>query len=202
MRAEGSCVYIVDDDGAVRESLSLLLKSAGFTCRVYETALDFLDRYDDKCPGCLVLDLQMPGMDGLELQDVLANKGVELPIVFLTGHGDVPAAVRALRAGAVNFMEKPFNPEELISTIGLAIRDHVDLIKRNAQKGDNSRRLDSLTPREREIFDRMLKGEASKVIALDLGISERTVELHRSRILKKLGVSSVTGMMSLFLGAP
>jgi two-component system response regulator FixJ len=199
MSPEKPRVHIVDDDEAVRESLSLLLKSAGFKCRTFVSALDFLDGYKDEGPGCLVLDLQMPGMDGLALQETLLTKGIDLPIIFLTGHGDVPAAVSALQAGAVNFMEKPFDPDELLATITIAIDKHIELIARNHRNSETLTRLGSLTPREHEIFDRILQGNASKVIAIELEISERTVEIHRSRILKKLDVPNVTSLMSLFL---
>jgi two-component system response regulator FixJ len=195
-------VHVVDDDEAVRESLSLLLMSAGFSCSLFVSALDFLERYKDEGPGCLVLDLQMPGMDGLELQERLVAMGIDLPIIFLTGHGDVPAAVSALRAGAVNFMEKPFDPDVLLDTLTLAVRDHSDRIESNNRHSETRKRLNTLTPREREIFDSILEGKASKVIAFELDISERTVELHRSRILKKLEVPNVTSLMSLFLSNP
>ena len=134
MIPEEAVVHVVDEDDAVRESLSLLLKSAGFSCQLFVSAVDFLERYSGQGPGCLVLDLQMPGMDGLTLQRSLADRGIDLPIIFLTGHGDVPAAVSALRAGGVNFMEKPFDPEALIDSITLAIDDHRARIEKVKQK--------------------------------------------------------------------
>lgn len=192
-------VHVVDDDLAVRNALGMLLQAAQYPCRQYASASDFLDDYEPGTPGCLVLDLHMPGVDGLSLQEMLASRDIELPIIFLTGHANVPDAVRAMQGGAVDFMEKPFNSDRLLERVQQALKRDAENRARNRHDAAMDDRRKRLTPREAEILDMMLKGKASKVIAIDLGISERTVELHRSRVLKKLGVRSANELMRLFL---
>ena len=193
-------VFVVDDDRAVRNALALLLKAANYHCQAYDSAQAFLEAFDSDVPGCAVLDIQMPGMSGLQLQQELADSGYEIPVIFLTGHGDVPAAVQALKDGAVDFLEKPINADRLIRCVQRAL--HKDQSQREAsrKKTDNQKRLAKLTPREAEILELVLAGTASKVIAMDLTISERTVEIHRSHIMKKLEVRNLAQLMRTYAG--
>ncbi len=192
-------VHVVDDDVAVRNALGMLLHAAQYPCRQYASASDFLDAYEPGTPGCLVLDLHMPGVDGLGLQELLASREIELPIIFLTGHANVPDAVRAMQGGAVDFMEKPFNSDRLLERVKQALQRDAENRARSRQDAVVHARRKRLTPREAEILDLILQGKASKVIAIELGISERTVELHRSRILRKLGVRNASELMRLLL---
>lgn len=194
-------VFVVDDDEAVRESIQLLVESAGLAVEVFASARAFLESYDPGRHGCLVTDIRMPGMSGLELQEHLAASGVTLPVIVLTGHGDVPAAVRALKAGAVDFVEKPFQPQALLDLIGQAIDRDSRIREASAREAAVAERLESLTPREREVMELVVAGKANKVIAAELDISERTVELHRGRIMRKMKVRSLADLMRLVLGA-
>lgn len=199
MMAAEPTVHVVDDDVAVRNALGMLLQAAQYPCRQYASASDFLDTYQPGTPGCLVLDLHMPGVDGLSLQELLARREIELPIIFLTGHANVPDAVRAMQGGAVDFMEKPFNSDRLLERVKQALQRDAANRARSRQDAVVHDRRKRLTPREAEVLDLILQGKASKVIAIELGISERTVELHRSRILRKLGVRSASELMRLLL---
>lgn len=194
-------VYVVDDDEAIRHSLELLIGAIGLNVRVFSDAASFLDAFDPALRGCIVADLSMPGMNGLEMQERLNDLNCRMPIVFLSGHGDVPAAVRALQRGAVDFLEKPFDPRLLLETIEQAVE--MDSKRRAAaeKKAEIDSRINSLTPREREIVTLVADGKSSKVIALDLGISERTVELHRSHIMKKLSARSVADLVRMISDA-
>ncbi len=188
-------VFVVDDDAAVRDSLRLLLKSVGLPVEVFESAQDFLDADRDDRPGCLVLDIRMPGMSGLELQVKLNERHSILPIIFITGHGDVPMAVTAMKAGAADFIQKPFRDQDLIDRIHKALeRDN----ERRAVRAETEvirERLALLTPRETEVMERVVKGQANKVIAMDLGVSQRTVELHRARVMRKLKMRSLAELV-------
>jgi two-component system, LuxR family, response regulator FixJ len=190
-------VFVVDDDSAVRQSIRLLLKSVGLNVELYDSALDFLERWDPTVPGCLVLDIRMPGMSGLELQARLARESVSPPVVFITGHGDIALAVRAMRDGAVDFVEKPFNDQDLIDRVQRAIR--VDGERRGTAERREAAiaRLGSLTPREHEVMLAVVAGKANKVVAIDLGLSERTVEIHRARVMEKTGVRSLPDLVRL-----
>ena len=172
-------IFIVDDDAAVRDALKLLLRSVGQAVETFGSAQEFLDAYSEDRPGCLVLDIRMPGMSGLELQQKLNEKHSILPIIFITGHGDVPMAVEAMQAGAVDFIQKPFRDQDLIDRINQALEK--DSANRAAlgERNDIRRRLETLTPREREVLDLVVHGKANKVIAGDLKLSQRTVEIHR-----------------------
>lgn len=196
-----STVFVVDDDEAVRGGLRVLLQSVGLGVETYASAQEFLAAYSPDQPGCLVLDIRMPGMGGLDLQQELARRGIELPIIFLTGHADVPAAVRALKAGAMDFMEKPFNGQALLDLIQQAIRRDVGARHKSAAESDAARRVAALTAREREVVELMVAGNANKVIAGDLSISERTVEFHRSRIMKKMHARSLAELISIMHAA-
>ncbi len=190
-------VIIVDDDEGIREGLSLLFESVGQRCELYSSAVEFLDSYDSANSGCLVLDIRMPRMTGLELQLKLNNQGSTLPIIFITGHGDIPMAVEAMRRGAMDFIRKPFREQDLLDRINEALE--VDAGRRSHVL-DRQLLLDqiaSLSAREREVFDSVSEGKMNKVVALDLGISERTVEVHRSQVMKKLGVRTLAQLVRI-----
>lgn len=189
--------HIVDDDSAVRESLSLLLRSVGIESCAYGSAQEFLAAWSPDMSGCLILDIRMPGMSGLDLQQTLQDRQSTLPILFMTGHGDVAMAVRAMRAGALDFIEKPFRDQELIDRVHQALALDAERQAAHAARREIQRRLALLTPREREIMDRIVEGHANKVIALDLGLSERTVEIHRARVMTKTETHSVAELVRM-----
>ena len=197
--ATEATVFVVDDDAAMRESLRFLVESVGLDVETFERAEDFLERYDPELPGCLILDVRMPEVSGLELQERLAECGSGLPIIMVTGYGDVPMAVRAMRNGAVDFIEKPFSDQHLIDRVQEAIAR--DRLRRTERKGRESvaRRVSTLSAREREVLDLVVTGKANKVIANDLGLSPKTIEVHRARLMKKLNVSSVAELVRLSL---
>ena len=192
-------VYVVEDDEAVRDSLELLLKSDGKPVKTYESAGSFLADYSDQMAGCIVLDIRMPGMDGMELQKKLNDKHSILPIIFVTGHGDVPMAVDAMKEGAVDFIQKPYREEALLEKIEAALEQDREQRKSLDERQEIVRRIKSLTPREREIMDRMIAGQANKVIAIELEISQRTVEIHRSRVMHKMGTHSLAHLVRMVL---
>ncbi|MBW0149181.1 response regulator FixJ [Marinobacter arenosus] len=192
-------VYVVEDDEAVRDSLELLLKSDGKPVKTYENATGFLKDYSEKMAGCIVLDIRMPGMDGMELQKKLNEKHSILPIIFVTGHGDVPMAVDAMKEGAVDFIQKPYREEALLEKIEAALEQDLEQRKTLDEKQEIIRRVKSLTPREHEIMDRMIAGQANKVIAIELEISQRTVEIHRSRVMHKMGTHSLAHLVRMVL---
>jgi two-component system response regulator TtrR len=197
--ATEATVFVVDDDAAMRESLRFLVESVGLDVETFERAEDFLARYDPELPGCLILDVRMPEVSGLELQERLAEYGSGLPIIMVTGYGDVPMAVRAMRNGAVDFIEKPFSDQHLIDRVQEAIAR--DRLRRTERKGRESvaRRVSTLSAREREVLDLVVTGKANKVIAHELGLSPKTIEVHRARLMKKLNVSSVAELVQLSL---
>ncbi len=188
---EGQTVFVVDDDSAMRESMSLMLEQAGFRVRTFANAQTFLESSGPGDAGCLVLDLRMPGMSGLDLQRTLTRLGYTLPIVFLSAFGDVPATVRAIQGGALDFLEKPVSMEVLIGRIWQSLEE--DRRRRRLAAEDLRVRalFGQLTPREREVMELAVKGLANKAIAAHLGISPRTVENHRARLMEKLGVGNV-----------
>lgn len=190
-------VFVVDDDEAIRHSLKLLIGAIGRQARVFPDAVSFLEEFEPAFRGCIVADLRMPGMSGLEMQERLNEIGCSLPIIFLSGHGDVPAAVRALQKGAVDFLQKPFNPKELLEKIEQALSMDAQQSAAAEKSARIASRIAELTPREREIMQLVAEGQSSKVIAVDLGISERTVELHRSRIMKKMSARSVAELVRM-----
>jgi FixJ family two-component response regulator len=192
-------VYVVDDDEAVRDSLRMLMEAVGLDVRPYASAAQFLDAYSPNAPGCLVLDIRMPGMSGLALQDELAKRRLRLPIVFLTGHGDVTMAVRAMKRGAADFIEKPYDEHRLIYAVLNALRSYESQQPRPAASADAAEKLASLSTREREVLDRVLEGKQTRAIAAELFISPKTVEFHRARIREKLGVASLAELFKLFL---
>lgn len=183
-------VHVVDDDGAIRDALAWLLGTRGLSTRTWPSAEAFLGGHDPAQPGCLVLDIRMEGMSGIELFDALQAAGSPLPVVFLTGHGDVPLAVSALKKGAFDFVEKPFNDNQLVDLVIEALRhDEARRTERAAEAGIAAR-LEQLTAREREVMDGVLRGLPNKAIADELGLAMRTVEVHRARLFEKMGVRS------------
>jgi two-component system, LuxR family, response regulator FixJ len=180
-------VYVVDDDPAVRRSLGRLLYSADFECVAYESALAFLQAVPEISGGCVLLDVKMPEIDGLAMQGQLNHLGFRLPVVVITGHGDIPTAVQAMKAGAVDFIEKPFDDERLIAAIEAALADFGRGFADREAATEAVERIATLSPRERQVLDALVAGRPSKVIAYDLGISVRTVEVHRARMLERLG---------------
>lgn len=192
-------VYVVEDDEAVRDSLELLLQSDDKSVKTYDSATAFLKSYSDAMAGCIVLDIRMPGMDGMELQKKLNDKHSILPIIFVTGHGDVPMAVDAMKEGAIDFIQKPYREEALLEKIEAALVQDRHQRKTLGEKQEIVRRVKSLTPREHEIMDRMIAGQANKVIAIELEISQRTVEIHRSRVMHKMGTHSLAHLVRMVL---
>ena len=192
-------VFVVDDDRAVRESLALLVQSVGLEVETFSGAGEFLDAYQPDRRGCLITDIRMPGMSGLELQERLTEEGYHIPVIVLTGFGDVPAAVRALKGGAVDFVEKPFNPQALLDLVQQALVREAELREQADREANLAEHMALLTPREREVMALVVAGKANKVIAIDLSISERTVELHRGRIMKKMQARSLAELMRIVL---
>jgi RNA polymerase sigma factor (sigma-70 family) len=190
-------VFVVDDDAAIRKAVLRLLRSAGIAAAAFESPTEFLAQYDPNTPGCLVLDLEMPGFNGLQLQTALAEKGSSLPIIFLTGHGDVSKSVQAMKGGAFDFLTKPVNAKNLLPAIRAAIeRDAVARVEQ-AKFSEIHACLDTLTPREREVLQHVVAGKMNKQIAGDLGITEATVKMHRARVMAKMKVQSVAELARL-----
>jgi two-component system response regulator FixJ len=190
-------VFLIDDDEAVRDAMGMLLESSGLTYRSFACASDFLDDYSNDLRGCLVLDIRMPNMDGLELQSILNGQNSTLPIIFITGHGDIPMAVEAMRLGALDFMRKPINELNLLQAINQALGHETDIRKQIYDIQQSTLKLEALTQREQQIFERVANGQANKSIAFDLGISERTVEVHRAQVMKKLNVKTLAQLVRL-----
>ncbi len=197
--SDAPLVYIVDDDEPVRDAIGMLLDTVDIEYEAYPDAPSFLASFDPEHQGCLVLDIRMPGMSGLELQEELANRNLVIPIIFITGHGDIPMAVEAMRRGAVDFIRKPFRDQELLDRINEALA--VDEAQRQKLAGVEEARalVVELTPRETEVFQRVTDGQANKVIAIELGISERTVEIHRSQVMHKTHSRSLADLVRLRL---
>lgn len=190
-------VYVVDDDAAVRDSLGLLLESVGLACQVCESAAEFLELYTSDSIGCLVTDVRMPGMTGLELQQELIQRQIRIPVIFITGHGDVPMAVKAMKEGARDFLTKPFDDQDLVDRIRAALADASDQFDSLRRQREVRSRYESLTPRESEVMTLVVQGCANKIIAMDLGLSQRTVELHRARVMHKMQVRSLAELVRL-----
>jgi FixJ family two-component response regulator len=194
-------VFVVDDDSGVRSSIRILLKSVGIATTTYASAKEFLAAYDQSQPGCLVLDIRMPGMSGMELQQELNRLGAVIPVVFITGHGDVPMAVEAMQQGAFDFLQKPFRDQDLIHRIQRALeRDEAHRAALRQTDAIN-KRFDSLTPREREVLSLLADGKQNKVMAAELGLSQRTVEIHRANVMDKMQARSVAQLVRMLLDA-
>lgn len=194
-------VYVVDDDHAVREALCALLSSIRLEVRAYDSARAFLEEASPDMSGCLVSDVRMPGMSGLELQQALNDRGIRIPVILITGHGDIPMAVQAMKAGASDFLLKPFNEQELLDRIQASIASHAQVLRESQQQQQAAMRFASLTPREREILAQVVEGRHSKTIAHALGISERTVDVHRFNIMRKAAVRNLPELIQLWLRA-
>ena len=192
-------VFIVDDDQEVRDAIKLLMDSVGLAAETFESAQDYLERFDPLLNGCLVLDIRMKGMGGLDLQDRLALEETHPPIIIITGHGDVPMAVRAVKAGAVDFIEKPFNDQLLLDAVHRAIELDAEHRGRASRLADIQTRVQRLTPREREILEMVVAGNRNKVIAIDLNISQSTVEAHRAKVMEKMEARSLSELMRMML---
>lgn len=193
-------VYVVDDDEAVRKALTLLMRSVGLSVETFSSAQGFMDAYDGSTPGCLVLDVRMPGMSGLELQERLRTMDITLPVIIMTGHGDVPMAVRAMKAGAVDFVEKSsYNDQALLDRVQEALKRDRDRRKHSVLQRDVNGRMATLTPRERQIMELFVEGKPAKAIAYDLGLSTKTVETHRTKVLDKMGARSLVELTRMVL---
>jgi RNA polymerase sigma factor (sigma-70 family) len=194
-------VFVVDDDSSTRELLSWLMKRHGLRVEVFPDARRFLEAYREETPGCLVVDLNMPGMSGLDLQKYLKENGVQLPVLFLSGRADVPKAVRAVREGAIDFVEKPFDYKRVVSLVEECLRRDAEERTKLEQRRASSARLAQLTQREREVLDLVVAGRMNREIAERLDISIKTVEAHRARIMEKLEVNSVAELVQAALAA-
>ena len=192
-------VYVVDDDDRMRRALDTLLSTVGYKTAVFSRPSEFLATFRPDSPGCLVLDIRMPDMSGLELQQHLNRIGSMLPVIFITGHGDVPMAVQAMKEGAFEFIQKPFRDQDLLDRINHALKQDVETRNAVARRAEVLHRLESLTPRERQVMDLVVDGAANKVIAIDLELSERTVEIHRAKVMEKMGARSVAHLVKLQL---
>ena len=199
MNPKPASVFVVDDDDAVRNSLRLLLKSVGLPTVALASAREFLDAWHPAQPGCLVLDVRMPGMSGLELQEELNRRGAVIPVIFISGHGDIPMAVEAIQHGAFDFLQKPFRDQDLIDRVQRALATDQADRQSLAQRDVLRRRYESLTPREQEVLALVTKGKANKVMAGDLGVSQRTVEIHRARVMEKMGAQSLAQLVRMVI---
>lgn len=190
-------VFIVDDDQAVARSLRWLIETVRLKVETFSSAQEFLDGYESSKPGCLVLDVRMPGMSGLDLQERLAAQRIQVPIIFITGHGDVQMAVRAVQSGAFDFVEKPFNDQDLLDRIQKAIVFDSRRRSKNTQRVQLGSLFASLTPREREVLDLVVEGMSNKAIANSLGLSAKTVEVHRAKVMEKMHARSVADLVKM-----
>lgn len=200
MPADG-VIYVVDDDEAVRDSLSILLEASGYTVRAFAAATEFLAAAPTLRPGCLIADIRMPGMDGLELQQRLTERSLAFPLIMITGHGDVPLAVRAMKAGALDFIEKPFGAETILGSAAAALARVGAPAEPDPIAATARTRLAGLSSREREVLEGLLAGLPNKTIAYDLAISPRTVEIHRARVMAKMAARSLSELVRLALAA-
>jgi len=192
-------IMVVDDDSGVRNSMRSLLKSVGLESALYASAQEFLAAYQPVQPGCLVLDIRMPGMSGLELQQQLNLRGAVIPVIFMTGHGDIPMAVEAMQHGAFDFLQKPFRDQDLLDRIQRAIVKDTEQRQTLGETARIKAHVESLTAREREVLDLMTQGKQNKSIAQDLGVSPRTVEIHRARVMEKMNAQSVAQLVRMML---
>jgi len=194
-------VFIVDDDDAVRESLEFLMKSIDQSAESFASAKDFLNAYNPDRPGCLLLDIRMPGMSGIELQEELRRRSIHIPVIFITGHGDVPMAVKAIQAGAADFIQKPFRDQELIDRIREVIAADAEDRAERLERNEILHRMSTLTEREREVMEQVVVGKANKVVAIDLSVSQRTVEIHRANVMEKMKAKSLAQLVRLVMRA-
>ena len=198
-RNEQPTVFIVDDDPAIRFAMQALMESVNLRHEIFGSGDEFLQHVSDHQPGCLVLDIRMPGLGGLELQQELIDRGNELPIIFITGHGDVPMAVEAMQKGAIDFIQKPFRDQDLLDRIREALKTDKERREQQEQHHQVADRVGRLTNREREVFDLVVTGKPNKVIAYELGVSQRTVEIHRARVMEKMQARSLADLVRMHL---
>ena len=194
-----SLVHVIDDDEGVRDSLAFLLETADMVVKTYDSATRFLDQIADVAPGCIITDIRMPGMSGLELVRQLNERGVTMPVIVITGHGDVPLAVEAMRAGVSDFIEKPFSDDTILMSLRQALDRGRDQIALTAERTEVARRLSSLSTRERQVLNGLVAGHANKVVALELGISPRTVEVYRANLMTKMHAASLSELVRMTL---
>jgi len=194
-------VFIVDDDPSIRFAMQALMDSVNLPHEIFASADEFLEKVADQRPGCLVLDIRMPGLGGLELQEELLKCGNTVPILFITGHGDVPMAVDAMQKGAVDFIQKPFRDQDLLDRIREALTTDKERREEQQKHAEVAERLARLTNREREVFDLVVTGKPNKVIAYDLGVSQRTVEIHRARVMEKMQARSLADLVKMHMNA-
>lgn len=190
-------VYVIDDDEPVRDALGMLIRSIGLEVKTYESAVAFLEHYDGEDRGCLVLDIRMPLMSGLELQDELISRHSTLPIIFISGHGDIPMAVKAVKKGAMDFFSKPFHDQELLDGVQSALRENLDINEKVTNQIRIASRRATLTKRENQVLALIAEGVANKVIAIDLNISQRTVEVHRASVMEKMQAKSIAQLVKM-----
>jgi FixJ family two-component response regulator len=198
-KAKGPTVYVVDDDDSMRQAIALLLRTVGYSPVVFARPSDFLSKFDPNVQSCAVLDIRMPEMSGLEVQQQLNRSGAMLPVIFITGHGDIPMAVQAMKDGAFDFMTKPFRDQDLLDRINNALKQDGESRATIQLHADLRQRADTLTAREREVLELVVDGKANKVVAIDLGLSERTVEIHRANVMEKMGARSVAHLVKMYL---
>jgi len=198
---ESQTVYIVDDDDAVRESLAVFLETAGFKIATFDSGNAFMDGLDAAGNGCLIIDVRMPGLGGLEIQQRLADRNATLPVIIITGHGDLPMAVKAMKAGAVDFIEKPFDAEALTQSVKNALKSSAENLQEANQTAEIEQRLGRLTTRERQVLDELVIGNLNKVIAYNLDISPRTVEIHRARAMEKMQARNLAHLVRMTITA-
>lgn len=199
MKKGNPIVYVVDDDEGMRRALVTLLATIDYQAAPFARPADFLQQHDSAQPGCLVLDIRMPEMSGLEVQQQLNKMGSMIPVIFITGHGDVPMAVQAMKEGAFDFIQKPFRDQDLLDRINQALHQDAENRKSVLQRAELQHKFESLTPREKQVMEFIVDGQANKVIAIDLGLSERTVEIHRANVMEKMTARSVAHLVKMHL---
>jgi two-component system, LuxR family, response regulator FixJ len=199
MPSEAGTVHVIDDDEALRDSLTFLLRSANIDVKSVASASAFLDALPKMLSGCIITDVRMPGLSGIDLLKRLKELGISTPVIVITGHADVPLAVEAMKFGAVDFLEKPFDDEVLLQSVRSALRQHAGTAKRQAERADIESRLAALSPREREVLDGLVAGRANKQIAFDLGISPRTIEIYRANLMDKMKAGSLSDLVRMAL---
>jgi len=199
MSKKGTTIFVVDDDEAIRDSLDLLLKTVGLNATTFGSGDEFLEAYDAGWEGCILLDIRMPGTSGMEVQKRLAESGCSIPVIFITGHGDIPMAVEAMHGGAFDFIQKPFRDQDLLDRIDQALTTSHEPVQQAARKKTVQNQLQTLTPREQEVMQLVVHGSANKVIAMDLGVSQRTVEIHRARVMEKMQARSLAELVRMAL---
>lgn len=197
MESARPVIHVVDDDDGVRTGLERLLRSSGWTTRTFATASSFLEETPPQTVGCIVLDINMPGMSGPELHEVLGAHGIDMPVLYLTGEGTVPTAVKAMKLGALEYFEKPVDLDVLLVAVARAVEEHTRRRAALGRRSELERRLGALSPREREVMDHIILGRLNKQIAADLGIAEKTVKVHRGRVMHKIGVRSVAQLVRI-----